>query len=172
MTFDAKKNLEAFGRALGNEKRTIGVIADAMQNVRDNDASQLAKMLEMARRRGDAKAVSAIRLMIGKVWEGVKIDTPERSPVVVKIKCATFNAEALAIVVQAGIDELSLRGPGIKARFKKPEPETGNANGTEIPAAPAFDAMAFILKLSPADRDAVRAALVQIDAAELMAEAA
>lgn len=114
---DAKKNLEAFGRALGNEKRTIACVAEAMQNVENNDASQLSKMIEMAKRRGDVKAVSAMRFFFGKVWEGVKIETPEKKPAVVKIKGTTFNADALAIIVQGGADGLALRGPAIRNRF-------------------------------------------------------
>lgn len=183
--FDAKKNLAAFGRALGNETSLVACVAEAMTNVVNNDASQLAKMIETARRRNDAKAVAALKYLIGKVWKGAKVEVPEKKPAVVKIKGAEHCAEALEVVLQAGKDKLALRGPTIRERLKaletaaepEAEPEAAPASEPETleaEAAPAseFDAMALVLGLTPEQREAVAKALVDVAAAEALANAA
>jgi hypothetical protein len=193
--FNAVKNLECFGRALGNDVNLLAVVVEAVQSVKNNDATQIGKMLTTAKKRGDESAVKGIRFIIGKVWDGVKVVYPDKGEVIVKIKDATYSFDAIDMIVKAAKDKLSLRGPGVANRFKKAaadaEPAPLQITHSDIPVptvtepaagpAPAAEAEAdagptdwnrFLLDLTVAERENLRTAFATLDAAEVLYEIA
>jgi hypothetical protein len=191
--FNAVKNLDSFGRALGNDVNLLAIVVEAVQSVKNNDATQIGKMLTTAKKRGDESAVKGIRFIIGKVWDGVKVTYPDKGEVIVKIKDATYSFDAIDMIVKAAKDKLSLRGPGVANRFKKAaadaEPAPLQITHSDIPvptvtepaaapaAAPAAEAgptdwNRFLLDLTVAERENLRTAFATLDAAEVLYEIA
>jgi hypothetical protein len=195
--FNAVKNLDSFGRALGNDINLLAIVVEAVQSVKNNDATQIGKMLTTAKKRGDESAVKGIRFIIGKVWDGVKVVYPDKGEVIVKIKDATYSFDAIDMIVKAAKDKLSLRGPGVANRFKKAaadaeaakapaplqithsdipiptvtEPAAGPAAEPEADAGPT-DWNQFLLDLTVAERENLRTAFATLDAVEVAYEIA
>jgi hypothetical protein len=192
--FNAVKNLDSFGRALGNDVNLLAIVVEAVQSVKNNDATQIGKMLTTAKKRGDESAVKGIRFIIGKVWDGVKVTYPDKGEVIVKIKDATYSFDAIDMIVKAAKDKLSLRGPGVANRFKKAaaaaEPAPLMITHSDIPVptvtepaagpapAPAAEPEAptdwnrFLLDLTVAERENLRTAFAALDAVEVLYEIA
>lgn len=198
--FDAIKTAAAFSFALGNGKQALSLLTETLLHVaaqKNNDGTAIARLMDKCRLKGDDGAARAIKMVVGEVWKGSKIQTPVNKPSVVALGGSLFNADALAMVETAVKLELSIRSTKLKGMLmpKKAEEtapevevqsddaeatiesvvkETAAAAAATEPRAMGLTAVyALALELSPEDRASLLDMLSEVAAgnAKLIAAA-
>ena len=96
--FNSKKNVENFGRALGNGADAAIYFAQAVNHtVSCGDSTQIALLFSKAKSKNDNLAMRTIELTVQTLWIGANVENPKdpNEAIKVKISGCELNQDAL-----------------------------------------------------------------------------
>ena len=117
MTFNAKTNLETFGRSLGNGA-TMGALfcEGVMHAIETKNTNHIAAMFSKAKAKEDAQAMRVIKTTVIALYSGNDVDakimdpTDISKPIVIKTKGTAINQDMVKAMKILVADEKSMRG--------------------------------------------------------------
>lgn len=113
---DIKATEDNFIKAMGSGvAATAHLIALVQATVRSGQGGPIASAIARLNKKGDAHGARAVRSIVGAIFLGAKIGTAkDKKTIVLSLKDASIDADALGRLVAAGGDKLSIRDALVK----------------------------------------------------------
>ena len=117
MTFNAKTNLETFGRSLGNGA-TMGALFSegVLHAIETKNTNHIAAMFSKAKAKEDAQAMRVIKTTVIALYSGNDVDakiidpTDISKPITIKTKGTEINQDMVKAMKILVADDKSMRG--------------------------------------------------------------